>query len=206
MPSQHYGCDLPETVLTAVAAFAATNIDDIVVLSVLFARRDERFGARQIVAGQDLGFALLIGASLAAGAGLLALPDEAVGALGLVPIAIGIRGVWRAYHGRQRHDWKGSEAVATTGGVAAITVANGADNVAIYAPLFATNGAGGVVATVIVFLGLVAVWCAVGLLIGSRPTVIRTVEWAGDYAIPVVLIALGIFILFESGLPQAMLG
>ncbi|MEY2536204.1 MAG: hypothetical protein QOF29_4114 [bacterium] len=209
--ARHYGSapvPVAETTATAVAAFAATNIDDIIVLSVLFARRGKRFHAWHIVAGQYLGFACLVAASLAAGAGLLALPDEAVGALGLIPVALGMRGLWRA----RRLDDDGDDEDAagatamTTAGVAAITVANGADNIAIYAPLFATIGTGGMTATLLVFFALIALWCLAGLLIASRPVVVRIVEWAGQYAIPVVLIALGTFILVESGMPQTLFG
>jgi cadmium resistance protein CadD (predicted permease) len=53
---------------------------------------------------------------------------------------------------------------------------------------------------------LVATRCAVGGLIGSRPAVIRAVGWAGHYAIPFVLIALGVFVVVESGLPGTLLG
>jgi cadmium resistance protein CadD (predicted permease) len=78
-------------------------------------------------------------------------------------------------------------------------------HIAIYAPLFATFGTSGITATMLVFFALIALWCLAGLLIGSRHAVIRIVEWAGNYAIPVVLIALGIFILAESGLVTALL-
>ena len=189
-----------------MVAFAATNVDDIIVLSILFARRDQHFGARQIVVGQYVGFAGLILASIAASVGLLALPAEAVGALGFVPIALGLRGLWRARHrGAEDNAATVETDSLSTKSVAAITVANGADNIAIYAPLFATIGTGGLVTTVVVFLTLVAVWVLAGLLIGSRPAVVRAVAWAGSYAIPVVLIALGIFIIAESGLADAVL-
>jgi cadmium resistance protein CadD (predicted permease) len=160
------------------------------------------------VAGQYLGFSVLVGASFVAAAGLLVLSDEAVGALGLIPIALGVRGLWRARRpADQDEDAKAADAATmSTASVAAITIANGADNIAIYAPLFATIGIAGTVTTLVVFFALVAVWCLAGLLIGSRPAVIRSVEWAGDYAIPVVLIALGVFIIAESGLPETLLG
>lgn len=199
---------LIEDAATAAVAFAATNVDDIVVLSVLFARRDEHFHARQIVLGQYLGFAVLVGASLAAGAGLLALPDEAVGALGLIPLGLGLRGLWRAR--RLDEDGVGvalgRPAAMGTLGVVSITIANGADNIAIYAPLFATMGTGGVTTALVVFFALVGLWCTVALLVGSRPGVIRAVNRVGHYAIPVVLIALGVYIIGSSGLPEALFG
>jgi cadmium resistance protein CadD (predicted permease) len=84
--------------------------------------------------------------------------------------------------------------------VASITIASGADNVAVYAPLFATAGVDGFATTVVVFAVLLAALLAAGRLIGSRAAVVRAVHHAGDYAVPVVLIALGVFIIAESGL------
>ena len=208
--------DLIATVLTAAAAFAATNIDDLIVLSVLFARRDERFHGRQIVCGQFLGFSVLVAASLAVSAGLIALPDELVGVLGLIPLALGVRGLGRARRARRARRVRSADLVGeaelddrgplTTFGVASITIANGADNIAVYAPLFATIGFGGFAATLIVFAVLAAVWCAAGFVIGSHRAVIHVVQSAGDYAIPVVLIALGVFIIARSGLLGAVVG
>ncbi len=190
-----------ETVSTAVGAVAAPNVDDIVVLSVLFARRTGTFGTSHIILGQYLGFGFLVAASFAVSIGLLALPDQAVGLLGLIPIGLGVRGLIRARGGAPQSG--GAEVEVrqlSTLGVASITVANGADNVAIYAPLFATFGAEDTTTILVVFGLLVAVWCLAGLAIGSHRMVIGVVEWAGEYAIPVVLVALGVYIVGESGL------
>jgi cadmium resistance protein CadD (predicted permease) len=50
-----------------------------------------------------------------------------------------------------------------------------------------------------IFLVLVAALLVVSWAIGSRPVVERAVERAGAYAVPVVLIALGVFILAGVG-------
>jgi cadmium resistance protein CadD (predicted permease) len=191
---------LAETAGTAAVAFAATNVDDVVILAVLFARTDAAFRVRHIVLGQTLGFAVLVVAGLAAGAGLLALPEEAVGLIGIVPIALGIHAFLEARRGDDDDDDETPVAALGTLGVASITIASGADNVAVYAPLFATAGFDGFATTVVVFAVLLAALLAVGRVIGSRPAVVRAVHRAGDYAVPVVLIALGVFIVLESGL------
>jgi cadmium resistance protein CadD (predicted permease) len=190
---------LAETAGTAAVAFVATNVDDIVILAVLFARCDERFRGRHIVAGQALGFAVLVIAGMAAGLGLLALPEEAVGVLGLVPIGLGVRGLLEVRAGRHASEPVPPPVLGTLG-VASIAIAAGADNVAVYAPLFATTGADGFATTVVVFGVLLGVWCVAGRIIGRHPAVVRGVERAGDLAVPVVLIALGVFIVVESGL------
>ena len=46
--------------------------------------------------------------------------------------------------------------------VAAVTLANGGDNIGVYVPVFAATGIGALITYVIVFLPLVAVWCVTG--------------------------------------------
>ncbi|MFM7880360.1 MAG: transporter, partial [Microcystis panniformis] len=45
---------------TAIAAFIATNLDDILILTILFTQVNKLFRRRHIVIGQYLGFILLI--------------------------------------------------------------------------------------------------------------------------------------------------
>jgi cadmium resistance protein CadD (predicted permease) len=185
-----------------VAALAATNVDDVVLLAIFFARRDERFGTRQIVLGQYLGFAFLIVVSALGAAGAMLLPDTAVRLLGLVPLALGLVGLVQALRGGADEDAGDAPTAGLrldTGRVTAITIANGADNAAIYVPLFASAGIGGMGLTSAIFLVLVAPLLLVSWAIGSRPAVERIVERAGAYAVPIVLIALGVFILAGVG-------
>jgi cadmium resistance protein CadD (predicted permease) len=83
---------LPASAATAVALFAATNVDDLVVLALLSAasRATGRPRRWQIWAGQYLGFAVLVGLSLAAGRGLSLLPARWLWLLALIPLAIGV--------------------------------------------------------------------------------------------------------------------
>ena len=160
------------------------------MLAVLFARRDDRFHAHHIVGGQYLGFAVIVGGCLLAGAALRELSDPVVAALGLIPLALGVRGLIA----RDHHEGEPRPPVAGTFGVALVTLANGADDVAVYGPLFAAVGTTEIGVTAAVFAVLVAVWCAGGAYVGSHPAVIRTVDRLGDRAVPYVFIALGVYI------------
>ena len=81
-----------ETAAASVAAFVATDVDDLVILAVLFSRREAGLTAGRILAGQLIGIGALLAASAAVAAGFVALPDDAAGALGLIPIALGVAG------------------------------------------------------------------------------------------------------------------
>ncbi|WP_225853698.1 cadmium resistance transporter [Micromonospora sp. AMSO31t] len=85
--------DLLPAAAAAAGVFAATNVDDIVVLTVFFvaARATGRPRPWQIVAGQYAGIGALVGVAVVVAAGLLVVPDPWTGLLGLLPIALGVR-------------------------------------------------------------------------------------------------------------------
>ncbi|MFG1860248.1 cadmium resistance transporter [Microbispora bryophytorum] len=85
------------TLGTAFAVFAGTNVDDVVILTVLFlsARAKGWPHPWPIVTGQYAGIAALVLVSGVAALGLAVIPDQWVGLLGLVPLALGVRGLHR---------------------------------------------------------------------------------------------------------------
>ena len=199
-----------ETAAASVAAFAATDVDDIVILAVLFSRRDAGLTGGRILAGQLVGIGVLLAASTAAAAGFVALPDGAAGALGLIPVGLGLAGLLRARRaGPDDADEVARAAtapVASVWAVALITIANGGDNVAVYVPFLASLDlaeVGLVVAPV--FAAMTVVWVLAAALVGTRPAFVALVDRAGRYAVPVVLIALGAWIVADSGLAGAVL-
>ena len=83
--------------------------------------------------------------------------------------------------------------------VGAITVANGGDNLGIYVPLFASKNLAGLLTILVVFLLMVGVWCYLAWRLVKQPMVSRVLGEYGDRLIPWVLMALGCYILYESG-------
>ena len=189
------------TIGSAIGLFAATNIDDIVVLTVLFlASSRGKPRPWQIVAGQYLGFITLVVISVIAALGLTIVPDEWVGFLGLIPLGIGI---WTLIRGLRRNsdDDDDDSKITAVGlwGVAGITIANGADNISLYTPIFRTSAPADVVVMIGVFLLLVPVWCGAGRLIGTHEAVTDALERVEHWLVPAVVIGLALFILIESG-------
>lgn len=149
--------------------FAGTNLDDIIVLTVLFlsARASGRPRPWQIWVGQYVGISVLIAVSAAAALGLTIIPDRWVGLLGTVPFALGVWGFVKATGARAENE---QPPVATgLASVIAVTVANGADNISVYTPMFRASGVISSVVTVGVFAALVAMWCLAGFWLGRTP-------------------------------------
>ena len=65
--------------------------------------------------------------------------------------------------------------------------------------LFAATNVDDIVVLTVLFLVLVAVWCAAGRLIGTHKAVTETLERVEHWLVPVVFIGLGLFILIDSG-------
>ncbi|WP_406042939.1 cadmium resistance transporter [Micromonospora sp. NBC_00898] len=188
--------DLPAAAGGAALVFAATNIDDIVVLTVLFvaARAAGRPRPWHIVAGQYLGIGALVAAAVVVAAGLLVVPDPWTGLLGLLPIGLGVRTLLA--HADS------DEPPAVVGGllgVAGVTIANGSDNIAVYVPVFRSLDPATGLVWLLVFAALVALWCATAALLGGHPRVVRLVGRAGHWLVPTVFIGIGVVILVSSG-------
>ena len=190
------------TVVAAIGLFAATNIDDLVVLTVLFlATTRGSLTGWKVIVGQYLGFVTLVAISVVAALGLTLVPDEWVGFLGLLPLGIGVYGLIRFLRTRGDADDDDESSIRAGGilGVAGITIANGADNISLYTPVFRTLPVLDTVITIAVFLVLVAVWCLVARAIGTNKRVIELLERIEHWLVPLVFVGLGLYILVESG-------
>ncbi|MEU4328634.1 cadmium resistance transporter [Nonomuraea dietziae] len=185
----------------AAGLFAVTNLDDLVILALFFARTSGRPGsAARIVAGQYLGFAAILAFAVAAAFGAALLPPALLPYLGLLPLALGLKAAWQAWRERGNPEESTIEdGAAGPLAVATVTFANGGDNIGVYVPVFATAGTGAMTGYVLVFLALVAVWCAAGRFLATRPFVARTLARWGHVVLPVVLVGLGLLILVEGG-------
>jgi cadmium resistance protein CadD (predicted permease) len=160
---------LPASIGTAVALFAGTNVDDVVVLALLSAssRASGRPARWQIWAGQYAGFAALAGLSLAAGRGLSLVPARWLWLLALL-------------------------------GVAALTIVDGADNVAAYTPVFATSRGAQIAVMLIVFALGVAIWCAAGSLLVRHQRITETLARYGHWILPAAFILIALYTLHQT--------
>ncbi|HEX6448165.1 MAG TPA: cadmium resistance transporter [Trebonia sp.] len=193
-----------DIVAEAAGLFTVTNLDDILVLSLFFGRGAGQQGAaRRIVAGQYLGFAVLLVITAAAAYGATFLPESAISYLGVLPLALGLLAAWRAWKDHRHGGSDGQRREDNQDGpktlhVAAVTIANGGDGIGVYLPVLAKSRAAEIAVYVAVFLVLVGVWCAAGWFVATRPAIARVISRWGHILHPLVLIALGLFILIQG--------
>jgi cadmium resistance protein CadD (predicted permease) len=195
---------LISTCFVAIAVFVSTNIDDILLLSAFFSDRHLR--GRSIVVGQFLGIGTLFIISAVAALAAFVIPSGWTGLLGFFPFVLGLRALVRwwtepestdgstAQQSEQRAESRfHSQAL----GVTAVTLANGGDNLGVYIPLFTTD-AKAIPVFAAVFAMMTAIWCYLGYVLVSNRLLGDHIRRIGRNALPFVLIALGLHILYSA--------
>jgi cadmium resistance transport/sequestration family protein len=203
-------------IISSIAAFIATNLDDIVILTIFFAQINNstnNLHQRHIIAGQYLGFTGLIIASLPGFFGGLVIQQHVIGLLGFLPIFIGIYQLIKIIPGDSNSEipavvnpakpnkltsFLNKFIAPQTSSVAAITFANGGDNISIYVPLFASSNWLSLLITLTIFYLLVGIWCYLGYHLTRDFVVTENFTKYGNILTPLILISLGIYILIDS--------
>lgn len=192
-----------EIIIGSFIAFASTNVDDIFVLMLFFG--NSRFKTREVFTGQYVGFIALIALSFVGSFMGLYINQAYIGLLGLMPVFLGIKSLISLARKRKKADEEDIAINTETNKhgniwtVAAVTFANGGDNIGIYIPLFATLSWGDKLTMITIFLVMVAIWCLIGKYLTKHPAIAKAINRYGHIASPIVLILLGIYILYESG-------
>ena len=86
---------LPAVLGLAAGAFAGTNVDNAAVtVAMIAAAPAER--AKRIALGQVIGFVVLVVGAIGMAVLLFEIPTRIIGLFGLVPLTLGLRGLFRA--------------------------------------------------------------------------------------------------------------
>jgi cadmium resistance protein CadD (predicted permease) len=134
------------------------------------------------------------------------LPQYWIGLLGLVPLGIGIKLLFDKKDNDGEVQTISNPTIKSLENflhpqilqVAAVTIANGGDNIGIYLPLFASKNLGGLLEILGIFLLMVALWCWIAWRLVQQPAISQIFNKYGDRLIPWVFMVLGCYILYES--------
>lgn len=192
-----------ETFILIITSFIGTNIDDIFINTLFFSEAKTKADNRNIVLGKYLGIGALILLSVLGAFGVQFLPQQYIGYLGLVPIGLGIKEIIVTVKARKPDttddadelEQKSANKILNT---VLITMANGADNIGVYIPLFAGFAVWQTLLAIGIFLILIAVWCLLGKFLANLPVVKNAIEKYKTVIVPIVYIALGVYILLKN--------
>lgn len=186
-------------ILLAIATFAVTNIDDIIILSFYFAHASFKHSA--IVIGQYIGIIALVVISLSGIVLGQIIDPHWIKWLGLFPIFLGVKALYLLWKNRHQKDEAPQDPSSEKKSkiqflnVALITFANGGDNIGVYTPVFATLDRSYIPLYLLIFMILVGVWCFIAYKIGKNAVVKKYISKFGHIVLPVFLIFLGLYII-----------
>ncbi len=195
----------------SIGAFVATNIDDLFILIVFFAKRS--FPTSQIILAQYVGMGLLLGVSLVGSLVALVIPHNLLGLIGLFPIAIGIKELLDLRNKKNYDDdvkivnrlYKSRWRTYLPFLVVATVTFSGGEEFGIYTSIFVTyNSLSEITTVVTVVMLLTGVWCWIAAYLVNRSFLAAQLRRVADRVLPFVLIGLGIYILIEAFLIQTV--
>ncbi|NYB52656.1 MAG: cadmium resistance transporter [Methanobacteriaceae archaeon] len=192
------------TIITALLAFLATNLDDMFLLAAFFAH--PQFQTKEVVWGQYLGFISLLMISSLAYFAQLIIPPAYISLLGLLPILIGIRNLMSLKNPESPVENLNEGFFEKNGGitnnnifsVAAVTIANGGDNLGVYMPIFATSNPLSLLTIIVTFLILVGIWCLLGFKLVNNEIIGNKIREYGHLILPFVMIFIGMVIILRG--------
>jgi len=180
-----------------LAAFTSTNLDNLVLLTVLQGQAHQ--SKLPVFLGYIGSIATIVAVAMVATyLAEEALPVDRIGYLGLVPIALGI---YRFISlGRLSSDDESAapKRALGAGAVAALTMANGGDTAAVLLPLFAETAESLIFVLAGTIVGAAILCFVISNAISERAWVRHTLVRVERWLVPALLIMVGGYVLLNS--------
>lgn len=183
--------DISTAGVLAATTYIATNLDNLVVLSGLTVGTNRA----SVVAGYAIATASLLIALLVSAAFGRLVPIDLLGYLGFVPLLMGVRLLFVSSN-------PAGSATATgigTSGVVSIILSNSVDSLAAFTPLFAESELVVVIALAAGFVISAGAFLTFTLRVSSQPIIAQRIARIGPKLAPLIMIAIGIYVLWDSG-------
>ena len=179
-------------------AFAGTNIDNFVFITLMLAAASAPAQKQRIVITQYAGLAILVCISLAGSAVLRLIPMAYIRYLGFLPMAIGLRGLWQYRQSGSEADEAPAADIPSFATLVLLNLSSGMDNISIYVPMFQSlRGAGSLMLLAAVFSALLLVWCIAANRLSLLSPIRHRVQRHAAWLVPLVYVLLGVYILLR---------
>jgi len=184
----------------AAAAYAATNLDNFILLVALLARY--RKHTANVIAGFFVCTLIFALVGIWIGKAADFVPVEYLGLLGFVPISIGVMELIQLRRGNtgateaKGESADGARKVFTT--TLGTQLGNGADTIVVFGVLFIDSMPAADILTVITFAAMAFIFVCVGIYAVRHPALC---EWIDRYAhrvMPFILIIVGVYVIANT--------
>ncbi len=174
--------------------FAITHLDTLVLLLAFCT--DERYRVGEVAIGHYLGFSIGLAGALVGSFVVAELLREFAFVLGFVPLALGLWGILR--RGTSNDHYTRIVPSGRLGRTGVVTVAGiglSGENIAVFVPFFATLSTAELLGVTALYLIAAGVLFVLALFISRRPATANLPEWVEEWAAPVSLILVGLYVL-----------
>jgi cadmium resistance protein CadD (predicted permease) len=191
--------DLLTVVALTGVTFVGTSFDNLLLLIGFLGHGDVQ--RRNVVLGYAGAVLLMVAAVFSLSSAAHFAPQRYIGYLGLIPIGLGLLHLWGLVRGREAEPRRAATPQATTGAlsVGLVMLANSGDTFAALVTLFADTQSALILPMTATLLAMVFAWGAVAEWLVSHPSLAGAVRIIARYALPFLLIAIGLYILSDSG-------
>ncbi len=184
----------------AAGAFVATNLDNLVLLIALLGRYSDR--RQEVMFGYLVGMLIIVAVTFYVGKLADFAPVRYLGLLGVIPVLIGLTGIYRLFRDRGVVNDPVVPGVGSTTVVATLLaqLSNSADTIVTYAVLFADSNELGDYLVLAGFAGMAALFALIAHLALRHPWLSRPLQLYGHYITPLILITVGMYVLSNTAL------
>ncbi|MEP1469654.1 MAG: cadmium resistance transporter [Halieaceae bacterium] len=188
--------------LVTVTSFVFTNLDNL-ILGVLTLGAQHRRTA-PVVLGMIAASLLVLLLSIIGVFIGLAVDADLLGYLGIAPIGIGLYSLFYAGSAQPRvaQDVGAVErgsAVSIWLGTASLLFANSGDTLAILLPLLMESSRPAALVVAVTFLLCAVLWAILARVLSRQRILVRRLQDSGERFVPWIMIAVGIYILLDTG-------
>ena len=199
------------SVIASIIAYITTEIDDLVVLLILFSKTRTSVEKASIITGKYIGLALISCCCAVFASYLSKMNTALIGLLGVVPIFMGIKYAVDSIKGkREEQDLSSHFGIGSfllmSFEVILITLASSGDNIAVYISFFTSVHGTEYIIVAVVFAVLQGLFCLAAMAIMNEKSIKRYVDESAKILIPLLFIALGIYIMVKDGTILWILG